>query len=322
MNPLPVAPAEAEVPLPERRYGLIGDAEQESSEAQAMPLHWAVADIVRSRFPYTIVEPTAKGKGASHAPGDVKWIFGTHHMAGTDLIRSLAREQAEMMNVEGCFSMGKYGWRPPDCGKKKSPKFWFVEDMQSPHINELANDYDIDWHGAHLVRDPLAMLVSGYIYHMKHHWSAAPELTAEFNSSLEEGLKLELRRLHRTVGMMVVTYRNLPPSVINLRLEKFLESSHSFDENIAKLYNHSCAHGLSPEFVDDLKDRATKWDLRRHPETYPDHNIVHDPKVKQKVHAILDAIPAKELYDIGRMRKALGYMEPQYMDAKKSFLKR
>lgn len=292
-------------------------------EGDDLAWDWAVTEAVQEAHPLKISEP-AQGSALAVQPKprhqrtqwpamtplpwkQLVWIYGSHHKAGTDLLRSLAIEQARVSKVKGCLSYGAYGYYPRGCVKpgNRTARLWLRCRITAQWMRRLYFSGE-NFRSAHIVRDPIAMVVSGYVYHRKNN-DTPPALLVERNMSMADGLKLETQFvLNNTGRKMVDMYHNAPPQTMQLKFESFTRSSASFDEEAKRLYDHMVGDQLTEEQRTDLDQRAALHDLRRHPTHHaPGH--VADPDIKKTVKEVVDHLPAELLDKLKEMRKSLGY---------------
>eukprot|EP00408_Alexandrium_pacificum_P063726 CAMPEP_0171169286 /NCGR_PEP_ID=MMETSP0790-20130122/8137_1 /TAXON_ID=2925 /ORGANISM="Alexandrium catenella, Strain OF101" /LENGTH=363 /DNA_ID=CAMNT_0011634131 /DNA_START=73 /DNA_END=1164 /DNA_ORIENTATION=+ len=312
-----------------------------------MELDWAVSEVVRELHPMQVDSPLSWGGAAGGAGSaanqsleldaggaweDVHWHYGSHHKSGTDLLRGLAYAHVQAMKEPYCLSHGKYGFEPPECNRNLTDvaKLWSWCNFSARLIKHLelgaprAGDYRSlgrgeraqrrpsgRLRGVHMVRDPVSMVVSGYIYHM-HSDDTPPFLTAIRNLSMVDGLTREARFLLNAHGReMATSYALAPPWVLQVRFEAFTESSASFDEAVAAVYKHMLGGIYTKGQRSLLAGYAARHDLRRGQQSSKVmQNHVADHALKDTVREVVKTIPPKVLAKLKAMRQRLGYGTP------------
>jgi len=291
---------------------------EETAGSSAASWEWAISEAVAEVYPMQVPAEAAEGRKepVKEAFGEMPttpsreelWVYGSHHKAGTDLLRSLAVEHTVLTKVESCISIGPNGWIPRRCDDelKSTAQVWFYCELSIEVLNDLTNQR-AQYRVVHVVRDPIAMVISGYIYHQSN--GDTPEhLLAERHLPMVEGLALEAKRvLEKTGAEMVSTYLRAPkPETLHVRLESFMESSASFDATAEKVYNFTLGDKLQSSDLKKLVQKASKFDLRRHPSQHVEGHVA-DPTMKAQARKALEEIPTELLHELKLMRKVLGY---------------
>jgi len=234
---------------------------------------------------------------------------------------------------------------PPDCVRQRDRvSVWFWSHITQRLIGDIANDR-IDWsdvyhrnhtnwrdpghlpavppgsgsqggpraqaeapsrlRGVMIIRDPISMVLSAYVYHLKSN--EVPALNKIRRMSVEDGLALVVRyTLDRGAREMLDAYRSLPEWVMPVRFEGFTRSSESFDETAAAVYEYMLGDVYTEEERARLLESAKLHDLHRHPHDAGDAHV-SDNDLEQKVRSTLQRIPKEYLDPLMSWRAFLGY---------------
>jgi len=167
--------------------------------------------------------------------------------------------------------------------------------------------------GVHIIRDPVAMVISGYIYHLKNNEVEA--LRPIRNMSMEKGLlKVAKWTLEASAMEELHSYQSAPSWVMHVRFEHFTSSSDNYDKVAAALYDYMLHDIYTAKEREQLLHAAAFHDLRRHPvasssESGGSEIVGHvaDESLKEKVLKIIDKLPPRLLARLLFLRKTLGY---------------
>lgn len=302
---LEIGEAELEREASEGERGL-GEADRD-----ALAWEWAVTEAVQERHPIKprklLRSTRVVGAGGQGANRTLRWVYGAHHKAGTVLLRQLAAEQADVLGVEGCYSMGTYGWLPKRCPvlRRKQARLFFRCSLVSQWLQDL-HGRGLTFRTAHIIRDPIAMVVSGYIYHQKNEEDSPSILKPFRNASMLDALAAEASFVLEHSGkQMVDTFLHYPPNSLHVRLEDFTSSSSSYDETVQVLYDHMAGDIVNASQRTELMTRAVKHDLKRGGKFVPVH--VADVDRTEEVRKVVDQLPPDVLAKLKEMRRTLGY---------------
>lgn len=264
------------------------------------------------------------------------FLFGSHHKAGTVVMRHLANVQTELLEQPPCVDDGCKGGANR-CTNKRSffvepnnaTRTYFacsVEDGMISALRRKAAESNTTFRGVHVIRDPLALVVSGYLYHM-HSADHLPD-PAIRHMSLELGIAFEAEYvLNVTLKEMVAAYERSQSEngtsyddVLNVRLEDLMRSSEDYDRTVAAVWNHTIGDMSTPYLLKRLRNASIRGDLRRNPladrgseKVEGDFLFGHvaDAEMKQKAMQALKSIPPQHMEALLKARTSLGYPEPQ-----------
>jgi len=264
------------------------------------------------------------------------FLFGAHHKSGTVVMRHLANVQTELLEQPPCVDDGCKGGANR-CTNKRSffvepdnaTRTYFacsVEDGMISALRQKAAQSNTTFRGVHVIRDPLALVVSGYLYHM-HSNDHLPD-PAIRHMSLELGIAFEAEYvLNVTLKEMVAAYERSQSEngtsyddVLNVRLEDLMRSSDDYDRTAEAIFNHTLGDMSTPYLMKRLRNASIKGDLRRNPmaergseKVEGDFLFGHvaDAEMKQKAMQALKQIPPQHMEALLRARSVLGYPEPQ-----------
>eukprot|EP00408_Alexandrium_pacificum_P015387 CAMPEP_0171198818 /NCGR_PEP_ID=MMETSP0790-20130122/23143_1 /TAXON_ID=2925 /ORGANISM="Alexandrium catenella, Strain OF101" /LENGTH=374 /DNA_ID=CAMNT_0011664143 /DNA_START=78 /DNA_END=1198 /DNA_ORIENTATION=- len=324
------------------------DPGNDAKSEEDMRLDWAVTEAVQELHPIKLELPrvgvaaegdtgfavnrsmVASAKASSWR--ELEWHYGSHHKSGTNLLRYLAMEHINVMKEPYCLSMGKYGFSPEKCNVELAhkAKVWSWCNFTRRLIRRIESGADPGglgeyqsqgrdgnrtrppsgkFRGVHIIRDPIAMVASGYIYHM-HNDDTPPPLRVIRNMSMKEALGLEAQFVLAYHGSeMVNTYTSAPSWVKHVRFEFFTRSSASFKQASSNVYQHMLGGIYTEGQRKELAERVIRHDLNRN-KTDKIEGHVADPKFKEIVKKVINEIPALLLERLKEMRKSLGYADP------------
>jgi len=264
------------------------------------------------------------------------FLFGAHHKSGTVVMRHLASVQAELLEQPPCVDDGCKGGSNRCTNKgsffvepDSSSRTYFacsVEDGMISALRRKAAESNTTFRGVHVIRDPLALVVSGYLYHM-HSNDHLPD-EAIRRMSIELGIAYEAEyALNVTLKEMLAAYERSQSEngtgyedVLSVRLEDLMRSSDDYDRTTAAIWNHTIGDMSTPYLLKRLRNASIKGDLRRNPlaergseKLEGDFLFGHvaDAEMKQKAMQALKTIPPPHMEALLRARTRLGYPEPQ-----------
>jgi len=159
----------------------------------------------------------------------------------------------------------------------------------------------------HIIRDPIAVVISGYVYHTYSKDSAPVGLK---RLSLGDGIAHEAQvALAGTLPEMLGAYTEsqMNNDVLTVRLEDFMASSADYDVAVERIYNFTVGDFLDREELLALKQLATREDLARRPFTTDHSSSLADPKLTRDAWTALVGLPMDLLNQLLEYRGALGY---------------
>lgn len=128
------------------------------------------------------------------------------------------------------------------------------------------------WRGVQVIRHPVEMVISSYIYHQKTTWDCRDcDCVALKQLNMTEGLLMQAECIRPELDKMVQAYQasQEEPRMLVLQLEDFIESSSSFDKQIRSMFEHFGGHNIFPfdfgRAMDMLQQDASRFDLHRNP---------------------------------------------------------
>jgi len=248
------------------------------------------------------------------------WVFSAHHKAGTRLLKHLAAEQASAMNFSQCH---RSAWAP-NCSAlndptSSAPAIWFLAGPRDWERSEPKwRDKDVRF--VDVIRDPVAMVVSGYIFNTRRGADVPrdtpPALRREAEMPMKEGMTLEAQWVVNQTGLEMdlitkgiaerTTGEGVHTRAIRVRFEDFDASPESFDATAAKLYNFTVGDVISRASMADLVAKASLHDLHRHPDATENIHVAPEDLEKRAEEA-LRSISMKVLEQLHLLREKLGY---------------
>lgn len=256
------------------------------------------------------------------------WIFGSHHKSGTVLLRHLIQYQARALDLPLCVDVGCFANRCTSKhhftnGKFYDERIWFGCSMWGKElqgVRALAKENRVNLRGVHIIRDPLALVVSGYLYHMHSLDHLYNDMKIMRNISIKGGLAIEADFvLRETLKEMISTYNasldeNGVPigDVLQVRLEDFMRSSDDYDATVKSMYDWTVGDIVDGQQMTNMMKKASRHDLHRHPfnhSTTEGFKAFHvaDDNMKKKAEALLNKIPEHLLKELHAARRLLGY---------------
>mmetsp|Transcript_62481 Transcript_62481/g.177446 ORF Transcript_62481/g.177446 Transcript_62481/m.177446 type:complete len:312 (+) Transcript_62481:77-1012(+) len=239
------------------------------------------------------------------------WLFGSHHKAGTVLLHRLAMIQSTNTEEPFCSISNLYGpcgTFGPSCWNEEGVRIWFDCHVTGQSLTKVRALAAGQLRAILVLRDPVAMVVSGYVYHMQSDDGIRTSLIRDVN--LAEGVQLEAKRVIRdSLPEMLSAYQDgrANQDVLIVRLEEFMNSSASFDATVARLYNYSIGDIVGTQKIAKMVELASAEDLSRHP-TSEHSTSFTNPELKRKAALALQSIPKDLMKQLHDYRAALGYM--------------
>jgi hypothetical protein len=199
---------------------------------------------------------------APFTPGKREVIVGaTHHKSGTILLHNLFEHLAKVTGAPFKSDNNTH----LSCVKAQGPVILHYQNVIPDNIPEIERCYHVTGYRlGYIVRDPVALVVSGYLYHKRSNdcWNACPaDREAMRNASLAKGLKMQagavlLSTLAEQQGVVDELCKSRErkrkaDSTVILKLSDFTEN---FDHAVSALLG-SVAGGL---FRGDLITAAEK----------------------------------------------------------------
>lgn len=243
------------------------------------------------------------------------WVFGSHHKVGTHLIRSLARYQRDALEVGDCeHSACNKGvcsslW---GANARSGTRMWFSCDFTERQYKAM-QDFainNVSLRTVHVVRDPVATVISGYLYHLYSNDHCREQCQMMRNMSVSDGLAREAQwALSHTLNDMLRTYElgAHDSGMMTVRMEDLTKSSEEFDITVHRIYEHNEVGAfLTTEQRQALETRARHQDLKRHPHHDAGHQA--SAEMKGKAAQALQSIPQDLYVQLREAGEKLGYV--------------
>jgi len=240
------------------------------------------------------------------------WLYGAHHKAGTVLMNRLALIQGRALGEPACSISnlhGPCGSFGPSCWQEPGVRLWFDCRVTDGSLERVRDQAKGALRAVHIIRDPLGLVVSGYVYHM--HSNDGARLKQMRRVNVSEGVALEAKAaLRDALPEMLHAYSNSRRNrdVLVVRLEEFMNSSAGFDATVQKVYEYTVGDFKDKKTIEGMVRSAAGEDLARHPMTGHGHSAsLIDPDLKRDAVAALDNLPDHMKNTLLGYRKALGY---------------
>lgn len=245
--------------------------------------------------------------------GPVYWLFGTHHKTGTHLARWLARYQSEAIGNP----LGEW-WPQGFCSKSRHDpgpsRTWVLCHMSGPEVKEVvraASRAGGRLRMVHIIREPISMVVSSYLYHSRQadDWGPYVPRVNYSQMSLAAGLEREaVWALSTEVLDMVSASRAREDDAMFVRLEDFTQSSASFNATVARMYEYTLGGFNEVGLIPDLVRAASAQDLHRaRSASRPDEGHVTAAELTAQAKEAVGSIPPHLLQQLRSAGEALGY---------------
>lgn len=294
------------VQRPEENFERFGDG------VPGEKLDWVISKAVAEWYPYKVnpsyaAAEAAGGLAVSDKEKEEKdriWVFGSHNRAGSTMLYKLAELQANRSLVMMCTSFGKFGWAYRWC-KKHDPRIWYLSDLTAEHLQNVSQ-HGRSFRAVNLLRDPIAMVISGYIIHLQVD-DTPEELLPIRNMTMADGLAAEADfQFKHGLGEMLELYQHAPrPQTLHVRFEDFALDSVEFDATTERVYNHTFGDLVPDNIMTQFIREAQAMDITRNPRSA----IGSMPLdvVERQVSALFAAMPKATLERLKRARETVGY---------------
>eukprot|EP00435_Cladocopium_sp_Y103_P035520 s2315_g9.t1 len=172
------------------------------------------------------------------------FVVGTNHKAGSHLLRNIMTHTFDMLGAtsscivdggqrQGITSLNEAN----DCAVYPAP-IRFDNHISGHGISQMrqeTKDMKGDLRGVMIVRDPLEMVASAYVYHHRGAEVGNPMEKDMPQMSPEEGVPEMARRMLHIIYLMVSAYEARAPEILAVRYEDLTASSDSFDATTEKM---------------------------------------------------------------------------------------
>jgi len=295
--------------------------EDEESEG---PIDMIISEVVPVPA-YATTRPTIdRSRMSDKMPKEnMYWVFAAHHKVGTHLIRSLARYQREALEVLGKIPIQPRDCEQPQCKKGFCSSFWGANAFKGTRMWMACEYSESEYkamqqfamnngslHTVHVVRDPVAVVISGYLYHLHSDDHCGKQCQMARDMNVSDGVAREAQwALSHTLNDMLRTYElgSNDSGMMTVRMEDFLKSSQEFDITVRRIYEHNeVGLFLTAEQRQALETRAQHQDLKRH----PNHDAGHQAsaEMKDKAARALQSIPQDLYMQLREAGEKLGYV--------------
>lgn len=317
--------------LPQRLLGLLGVVASSLPGAAALRLppdsegRWAVDAATHAALPPVAWDAAPRSallevrsqdrlQGHPHHKGHLPkclWLFGAHHKSGTILMNRMALILGRTLDQPTCSIGGVHGacgpTFAPSCWDRTGVHIWFDCHLSALSLERVRALADGALRAVHIVRDPVALVVSGYVYHV--HSNDGMQGTVLRRVNLTEGMALEAKAaLEGPLPEMLAAYREGAKGgdVLVVRLEEFMNSSASFNATARRLFNYAVGDRVEKKALEALVNSATSEDLNRH-STSGHSSAFTDPELKRQAELAFEGLPKHLLDRLYEFRSALGY---------------
>lgn len=286
-------------------------------------LYWCLAVGSGKQFGAVFVSAVSLEAPAApvHEVRGRRWLYSTHHKAGTDLFRKLAQIHAEALQVPSCICFGQFGDQPPGCksAPPRDTRLWFdglvTQDFYDKRRVGFGTDSgdDHDFRAIHGVRDPEALVVSGYLYHLRTADYPA-ELAGQRHLPMADGLALQARwALNYSLPRMLAVYDRANPApgtpwtdqrdLINVRLE---EVTSNYNATIRRIFTHMVGDMVEDHTLEAMIQAAYPLDIKTHPSTAAAQHVAPASQTTKGFTAMRH-LPADIQRELQFYRQRLGY---------------
>eukprot|EP00435_Cladocopium_sp_Y103_P020521 s2197_g5.t1 len=221
------------------------------------------------------VHETVK-RAAVHPWDENLFVVGSNHKTGSQLIRNT---MAHFFDLLGASLSCNYWTHPHGTMEHSVTSLNHVNDcavFPAPirfhnHINkddilqirQEAHAMKADLRGVMIVRDPLEMVASAYVY---HHRGAEPINPIEWGvpqMAPEEGVPTIAKRMLPVMHLMVGAYQVSAPEFLVVRYEDFTHSPEHFDSTVEKIMDFLFGDEITDLQRAEIKRAARVEDLNR-----------------------------------------------------------
>jgi len=158
----------------------------------------------------------------------------------------------------------------------------------------------------HILRDPYALAISAYLYHLGSNDGAPNNATRTM--SMVDGLAVEVQHiLETTLPRMLDVYLNgsVDGDVLHVRMENFTRSSTEFNATVHEVYAHMIGDIRDSRTMSVLLERAVEQDMRN--SQFTDAAHVSPFRRKLECATALRKLPRDLLSALNMFRLKLGY---------------
>jgi hypothetical protein len=256
-------------------------------------------------------DSTIVARKAASGGEEPLWVFGAHHKSGTYLMRALAGHQVNSLgqgacSADQCSYIGGHK-RCETFGARDRANVWYPCNFNITQLAQAraeAKTSGRQLRVVHLIRDPLAVVLSGYMFHTR-----VPEYdssSASPNATMSERLRQEAQQaIAWQLRDMFEIHQDPGKDIMVIRFEDFTRSSESFDRTIANMYSFTVGDLADRTLLDSLKTAAQAQDCHRHPPKDSDH--VKRQELMSEAAEAIKLIPAEILGRLHEYRTSMGY---------------
>lgn len=239
-----------------------------------------------------------------------RWLFGPHHKAGTYMLFGLMDSFVHALKLPPIPNKDKpcsaYGLSSNDTRRVIMPCQLTLHNLQA-FRNITENDKRI----LHIIRDPVRLVVSGYVYHSYVDDGKFSDFTSKDDLRklpITEGIELFAEfAISNWLTDMIQVYNHSKSSedTITVNLEKFTGSSKAFDTSVAEVYQYMVGDMVGVRSIKKMQKSAKRFDVSKHPTEHATSILF--PNLTQDALSAVEALSVGILKRLHQMRKRLGY---------------
>ena len=259
-------------------------------------------------------------------PTNRLWMFGVHHKCGTIIARHLAFVMSMILDFPTCANgrmafLGDCGYQnTAPChfhpstgyGLIREQRVWVACHVVHRHY-ELVHQMESDWRGVHIIRDPMDVILSGYVYHM-HSGDMHGQTNAIRNMNITRGVAQEaIFALGDTFNEMLDVTRWRKQQGANgsqllvVRLEEMTGSAENYSRTVAKMYKHMVGDVICAKRVHAMGSAAEQYDPKK---GFKPEDAIHISAATalSAARKAYSQIPQNLRERVDKVRRELGYL--------------
>ena len=253
------------------------------------------------------------------------FLVGTNHKAGSQLLRNTMAHVFDMLGA----SVSCNYWTHPhgsmehsvtslnhrnDCALFPAPIRFnnHINDKSILQIRQEAHAVKAGLRGVMIVRDPLEMVASAYVYHHRGAEAINPMEKGIPQMAPEEGVPAMAKRMLPVLRLMVGAYQVSAPDVLVVRYEDFTHSPEGFDSTVEKIMEFLFGDEITDLQRAEIKRAARVEDLNRADDlglsAGNDVNHTNDEDEMTAAKAAVSLISPEVYAEYVKFRRELGYV--------------